>query len=139
MQKKTAGMVGKTKMKIGAGLIVAGAAAAAGYYFYASPKAKTHRKIVAKWATDMKKEVLVQTKKLKEVSPKAYEAIVDRVAKTYAIARSVDAKDLKRAAAELKANWKLVQGETKKVVRKAARKTVSDTKKVVKAVAKRTK
>ena len=109
---------GKTAMKIGAGLVAAGAAAAAGYYFYGSKKAKSHRKIAAKWATDMKNEVIKETKRLEQDGPKIFAAIVDRVAKKYQAARSVDAADLKRAANELKANWEMVQRETKRAVRK---------------------
>lgn len=107
----------KTALEIGAGLIATGAAAA-GYYFYASKDAKKNRKIAAKWATDMKKEVEKEVKRLESTSPKAFAAVVDRIAKTYQIARSVDASDVKRAAQELKANWDTVQRETKKTVRK---------------------
>jgi hypothetical protein len=104
---------GKNVMKVGAGLATAAAVAAAGYYFYGSKKAKSHRKIAAKWATDMKKEVIKEAKHLENVSPKAFSAIVDRVAKTYSVARSIDATNLKRAANELKANWEMIKRETK--------------------------
>lgn len=110
---------GVAAMKIGAGIVAAGAAAAAGYYFYGSKSAKKHRKIAAKWATDMKNEVVKEAKRLGKISPKTYAAIVDRVAKTYVSARSVDAADLKRAAKELKANWDMVQRETQRTVRKS--------------------
>lgn len=110
---------GKTAVKVGAGLAVATVAAVTGYYFYGSKNAKSHRKIVAKWATDMKKEVIRETKHLEKVSPKAFSAIVDRVAKTYSIAQSVDSADLKRAVKELKENWDMVKRETKKTVRKS--------------------
>ena len=126
-------MTGKTAMKIGAGLLAAGAAATAGYYFYGSKNAKAHRKVAAKWATDMKKEVIKETKKLEKASPKAFAAIVDRVAKTYQDVRSVDVADVKRAANELKANWDMVQRETKRTARKSA----SRAKKTVKKVAKK--
>lgn len=129
--KKTT-RVGKTAMKIGAGLAAAGAAAAAGYYFYGSKQAKKHRKTVVKWATDMKKEVIRETKRLQHVSPKAFGAIVDRVAKTYQVARSVKAADVKRAANELKANWDMLQHETKRTVRKTVRKNISRAKARVK-------
>ncbi|MDD2657740.1 MAG: hypothetical protein PHD04_03735 [Candidatus Pacebacteria bacterium] len=119
----------KNMMKVGAGLAAAGAAAAAAgyYYFYGSTTAKKHRKIAAKWATAMKKEVLKETKRLEKASPKAFAAIVDRVAKTYEIARSVDTAELRRAAKELKENWETVQREAKRTVRGSvarAKKTV---------------
>lgn len=126
--KKTTG----TAIKIGAGLAAVAATAVAGYYFYGSKGAKKHRKIVAKWATDMKKEVIKEAKQLKNAGPKEFSKIVDRVAKTYSIARSIDSADLKRAAKELKANWDMVKRETKKTVRKSvsqAGATVKRTKK----------
>lgn len=110
---------GKTVAKVGAGLAAATVAAVAGFYFYGSKNAKSHRKIAAKWATDMKKEVIKEAKQLKNAGPKEFSKIVDRVAKTYSIARSVDSADLKRAAKELKANWDMVKRETKKTVRKS--------------------
>lgn len=124
--KKTAS-TGKTAMKIGAGLAAAGAAAAAGYYFYGSTHAKKHRNIAAKWAADMKKEVVKEAKNLKNLSPEAFAAVVDRIAKTYQGARSIQAKDVRRAANELKANWDMIRRETKRTVRTSAsraRKTI---------------
>lgn len=106
-------------MKVGAGLVAAGAAAAAGYYFYGSKNAKKHRKIAAKWADDMEKEVVREAKRLEKSSPEAFAAVVDRVANMYRGARSVNAADVKRAANELKANWDMVQRETKRTVRKS--------------------
>ncbi|MHB8660703.1 MAG: hypothetical protein ACYC75_02055 [Minisyncoccota bacterium] len=115
MAKKT------TKGKIAAGMAVGlaavGALAATGYYFYGSKHAKAHRKITAKWATDMKREVIRETKRLKKVSPREFEKIVDRVASTYRGFRSVNAADLKRATNELKSNWDMVQREAQKTAR----------------------
>ncbi len=121
---------GKTLMGVGAGLVAAGAAAAAGYYFYGSKNAKSHRNAAAKWVGDMKKEVVKEAKRLENVDPKAFAAIVDRVAKTYQGARSVNIEDVKRAATELKANWDMIQKEVKGTVRKG----VSRAKKAVKKV-----
>ena len=125
----------KTAIEIGAGLAAAGAAAAAGYYFYGSKGAKKHRKIAAKWATDMQKEVMAEAKRLKKTSPEAFAVIVDRVAGAYQAARSVKAADVKRAAKELKTNWDLLQRETKRTVRTG----VSKAKKAGKRVVKRAK
>jgi len=108
---------GKLAAEIGAGLAAAGAAAAAGYYFYGSSKAKQHRKVAAKWANDMKKEVVREAKRLKKVDPKALARVVDSVASTYRGVRSVNAADLKRAANELKSNWKLVHQEARQAGR----------------------
>lgn len=116
MEKKSG--KGKITLKISAGLVAAGAVAAAGYYFYGSEKAKKHRKIASKWAANMKKEVLQEAKKLEDVSSKTIAVVVDRVAKTYRADRTTDAADLKRAATELKTNWEKLQREAKRAVKK---------------------
>jgi hypothetical protein len=131
MKKMT--RAGKTAIEIGAGLAAAGAAAAAaGYYFYSSDNAKKHRKIAATWATDMKKKVVKEVKHLGNVSPKAFATIVDNVAKTYQTAKKVDVADLKRATNELKANWDMVQRETKRTARKSIATAKTATKRIVK-------
>ena len=114
MKKTKTKNTGKTAMKIGAGLVAAGAAAMAGYYFYGSKDAKKHRKIAAKWATDMKKEVMKEARGLEKISPKAFATIVDGVAKTYQNARSVNAADVRRAANELKKNLATIKLEMKR-------------------------
>ena len=133
MTKKTS--AGKIVAEIGAGLVAAGAAAATGYYFYGSKDAKKNRKIAARWATDMKKEVLKEAKRLENATPKTFAAVVDSVAKTYQAARSVDAADVKRAANELKANWEMVQREAKRTVRKSVARAKTSAKRVVKKAA----
>ena len=115
---------------IGAGIAVVGAAAAAGYYFYASDKAKQHRKVAAKWATEMKNEVIKDSKRLQAVSPKTVATIVDAVAQTYRDVKNIDAKELKKASRELKSNWKKIKdeaGKSKKQITKAAKKSVRKT------------
>lgn len=124
---------GKVAAGIGAGMLAVGAAAA-GYYFYASPKAGKHRKLAAKWARDMKQEVMRDAKRLGAMSAKDFAKIVDGVAVAYRSARSVDAAELRRAANELKANWHMMHQELhkstgkkaapakKKAVKKAAKK-----------------
>jgi hypothetical protein len=93
---------------VGAGLAAAGAA---GYYFYASPKAKSHRKIAAKWATDLKDDVVREAKKVQKLRAKDFAKIVDVAAEAYHGIRSIDAGDVRRAAKELKSNWQSVQEE----------------------------
>ena len=119
----------KTAAEVGAGLAAVAAVAGAGYYFYASPKAKKHRAAASKWAQGMKADVLKEARKLKKVDQKQIANVVDAAAAAYATARSVNAKDLKAAANELKRNWKNVQAEigsraakAVKSVRKAASK-----------------
>lgn len=122
----------KKAVKVSAGVAAATAvAAAAGYYFYASKNAKDHRKIAAKWAGEFKKKAIEEVKMLKKATPKAFGTIVDKAAKAYA---HIDAKELKKAAKELKTNWKMVQAE---FMQKAPAKKMAKT--APKKVAKKTK
>lgn len=125
--KKT---TGKILAEVGAGLAAVGAAAAAGYYFYGSDNAKKHRKVVVKWADDMKKEVLKEAKRLGSSTPKAFAVVVDRVAKTYEGARAIDTAEVKRAAKELKANWDMIQHEAKRTVRKSVSRAKATAKRI---------
>lgn len=122
----------KTKVELGAGaLAVAAAAGAAGYYFYGSKDAKKHRQAASSWAKGMKREVVKEAKKLKKLDQKAMATVVDKAAAMYEGVRSVDQKDLRAAAAELKRHWQMVKGEVtggartvKKAVKKAPKKAV---------------
>jgi hypothetical protein len=118
--------VGKVAAQIGAGLLAAGAA---GYYFYASPTAEKNRKIAAKWAGDMKREVVREAKRLKQVNAKDFAKVVDTVARTYAGVRSVNMQDVQRAARELKANWERVREEMNKGKSSTASRSTRTTKK----------
>jgi hypothetical protein len=109
------------KKGIGAGIVAAGAAAA-GYYFYASKNAAKNRRIAAKWATDLKKDVIRETKRLKKIDNPAVTAIVDRVSHAYENVRGLDRNDLKKAASELKDNAQNVIRELRKTAA-AARKS----------------
>jgi len=110
----------KTKVALGVGLgLAAAAAAGAGYYFYGSPKSSAHRKKAAKWAGDLKSDVLKKAKKLQKFDEKAFKVIVDESAKAYERLKSVDESDVRAAAAELKANWKNVEKELSRVAKKS--------------------
>lgn len=142
--KKTSG--GVIAAEIGAGLAAVGAAAAAGYYFYGSKQAKKHRKAAAKWAHDLKNEVLRETGSLEKMDAEDIAKVVDTVAAAYRGVRSINAADLRRASNELKSNWKLVQMEAQKTARAgtARAKTVgkrvlSRSKKTVKKIVRKAK
>lgn len=142
MAKKTS--KGIVAAEIGAGLAAAGAAAAASYYFYASKNAKQHRKVAAKWADNMKKEVIKEAKHLEKISEKDFAKVVDMVAATYSDVRSIKAADLKRAASELKSNWDMIQRELERTGRKdvsrakvVGKKALSGAKKAVKKMVKK--
>ncbi len=132
----------KTAMEVGAGVLAAAAVAGAGYYFYGDKNAKKHRKAANKWVKDMKKDVVREAKKLKRMDQKAMARIVDKAAAMYEGVRSVDRKDLRAAAGELKRNWEMVKSEVRggarKVVKRATKKSVKKTaKKAVKKAVKK--
>ncbi len=134
--------ISKKKIALGVGAGVAGVAAlAAGYYFFGATKAATNRKKAAKWATDLKADVVKHAKKMKAMDQKAYHAIVDEATKAYKTMKSIDAKDLAAAAAELKSNWDHLHAEVSRVAKKksvVAKKAVAKAVKTVKkAVAKK--
>lgn len=140
--------------EIGAGVVAAGAAAAAGYYFYGDKNAKKHRQAASAWAKGMKAQVVKEAKKVKKLDQKTMAAIVDSAAMAYAGARSVNAADVKLAAAELKKHWQVIQKEVasegrsvkkavkkavKKGAKKAAKKTSKKAVKKAKKISKRSK
>lgn len=122
---------------LAAGAVVAGiAAAAAGYYFYMSKDAKKHRKIVADWAGDFKKEVVKDVKALSHVSQETVMEVIDNAVEVYKKTRNIGENELMQAANELKENWDKLQKSGKKVT-KRAKKTVAKVKKVVKKTTKK--
>lgn len=137
--KKKSGMGVKSAVGI---IAAAAAASAAGYYFYASKDASKNRKIAAKWANDMKKEVIKKAKQVKALDSKAMAIIVDEAASAYHKIRSIDKADIASASAELKKNWQsiakelgVVSGAAKKSTKaavKATKKVVTKAKKAVK-------
>ncbi len=113
-----------------------------GYYFYASPKATKNRKVAAKWATDMKSQVMKAAKQAKKVDRATIEKIVMSTAKTFEGMRVQNQAEVQRAAKELKANWQELVKElgkdtahAKKAVKKAVKTTTKVAKKAVKKMA----
>lgn len=109
-KKGKSGKVGK----VGAGVVAAAALAAAGYYFYASQNAKKNRQVAAKWAIDMKRDVVKRAKALKNVDRAAVAAVVEQSARAYKGIRGLDRGEVERAAKELKNNWQKIARELKK-------------------------
>ncbi len=138
MAKKTVQGVSRTGAGVGlAALAAAGAAAAAGYYFYASENAPKHRKIAAAWAGKLKRDVMIEAKKLQKVDKTAVMKIVDKAAKAYATnAPKIDKTALMQAAKELKAHWDEVRTEVVGVP--AAKRAARPAKKTAKKAAKKT-
>ena len=93
-------------MKTSTKLLATAAAGAAGYYFYASTNAKKHRKIAAKWAGDLKEDVIKQARVVGDkVDKQAIMNVVDGVASAYETVRGINRNDIQKAAGELKKNW----------------------------------
>lgn len=102
-------MVNKKQVSIGAGALAA--AVAAGYYFYASKNAPEHRRVAARWAGGLKKEALREVKRLKKLDRAQVMKAIDAASALYDGARSVDRKEVVRAAKELKNNWQALVSE----------------------------
>jgi hypothetical protein len=134
-------MIKKSTASKGLGVAAALAGvAAAGYYFYASPEAKQHRKIATKWASTMKSDVLKQAKALKNIDRKSVEAIIMNAQKTYKGLKNMDHKEVERAARELKMNWQEIVKEVGKgasTAKKTAKKVVTSAEKAVKKTVKK--
>ncbi len=128
----------KRNSALGAGALAAGAALAAGYYFYGSKDAKKHRKAAEKWANDLKKDVAREIKDLEKVSKKDVTRIVNQAAKSYAALSELDTSDVMAAAKELKDNWETLTDEVTKKTKKTTKKARSTAKKAVKTAKKRT-
>lgn len=119
----------KTKVALGVGLGLAAAAAGAGYYLFGTQSGKAARTKAAKWADELKADVVKKAKKLEKFDAKAYQTIIDESTKAFERMKSIDKADLKAAALELKKNWQHIEAEMKRVAKK-------ETKVVKKAVAK---
>lgn len=119
-------MADTKKGRLARGVLAAAALAAAGYYFYASKDAKKNRRVAAKWAGELKKDVVKRAKALKNVDRAAVVAIVEQSARAYKGIRGLDRKEVERAASELKKNWQKIAKELKKgsaSVKSAAKRT----------------
>ena len=117
-----------TGAKVGIGLAASAAAAAAGvasYYFYAHKNAAKNRRIVAKWANDLKDDVVSRARKLKKLDRQAIVALVDQAVATYETVRDIDRSDLERAAKELKDNWQKIISELPQAARSSIREVKS--------------
>lgn len=130
----------KQAIAVGAGL-AAVAAAAAGVYMLTGKNAKNRKKL-AKWATDMQKDVIKELNKAGKHTKASYQKVVDNVAKNYKGLKNVSATELAQVAAELKTHWDTISSEVSKastVVKKAAKKVAKKVpaKKVVKKATKK--
>lgn len=134
MAKKTAQKSSKTGLGLAA-LAAAGAAAAAGYYFYASENAPKHRKIAAKWAGNLKRDVVKEAKKLRKIDKAAVMKIVNQAQAAYTKnGPKIDKEALMKAASELKKHWDEIRDEAAPAVKTAKKAVKRAAKKVAKTV-----
>lgn len=135
----------KRAIAVGAG-VAAIAAAAAGVYMLTGKNAK-NRKKVAKWATDLKEDVILDLNKAGKASKDTYNKVVDAAVKNYKGLKNVNSAELTAMASELKSSWDKISAElskASKTVRKVVPKKVKRvakkvSKKVVKKAAKKVK
>jgi hypothetical protein len=116
---------------VGTGLLAGAAAIAAGYYFYASKDAKKHRQIAAKWAADLKDDVIKEAKKLKKIDKEALLGAIDKASEIYHTGKNIDRTDVAEAVKELKDNWQELAKEMKTNTRALIKKSKESSKKVV--------
>lgn len=94
----------KSEKVIGAGMVLAGVAAAA-TYFLTGKRGRENREKIAAWTLEMKAEVLEKMRKMKVVSKEAYYVLVDEVAVRYARLGRVSAAEMRNLTGELKGAW----------------------------------
>ncbi|HEX3100055.1 MAG TPA: hypothetical protein VHQ41_03755 [Patescibacteria group bacterium] len=130
----------KKALAVGAG-VAAIAAAAAGVYMMTGKHAK-NRKKVAKWATNLQEDVIIELNKAGKASKQTYNKIVDNTAKSYKGLKNVSAAELTAVAGELKSSWDNINAELskaskniRKVVPKVAKQAAKTAKKVAKKAA----
>lgn len=99
---------------IGAGVLTAAALTAAAAYLLSDKK--TMRRAKA-WAQKARKEVAKNVKATRKMSEKEYARIVDKATKHYAQLHEVTAPELRRAATDLKAEWKRLRKDAKVVAK----------------------
>ncbi len=114
------------------------AVAAAGYFLF-GPNGKNNRKVIKGWTVKMKGEVLEKIEKLKEITPEAYDAIIDEVAGKYAKLKHINEEEIKTVTADLKKYWKVISRDVKAKQGGVKKKVVATKKAVTKVVKKAVK
>jgi hypothetical protein len=102
----------KMAMEVGAGMITAAALAVAGAYVLSDKKRMAKAKT---WAAKARKEAAKNVKIAKRMSEREYVRIVDEATKRYGALHNVGGAELVKAAKDIKAEWKKIQSEAKKL------------------------
>jgi hypothetical protein len=103
--------------EIGGAITAATLAAAAGAYLLSDKKTKAKAK---KWAIEVRKEVVKNAKIAKQLGEKEYGRMVDEAIKRHAAFENLTAADVIKEGKALKAEWKKIQAEAKKMAKSYA-------------------
>ena len=126
-KKKVAKKGGNAKVwGIGGALTAATLAAAAGAYLLSDKKTKTKAK---KWVAEARKEIVKNAKVARKLGEKEYARIVDEAMKHHAALENLTAADVIKEGKALKAEWKKIQAEAKKIAKASAPKKAAAKKK----------
>jgi hypothetical protein len=112
--------------EIGGAITAATLAAAAGAYLLSDKKTKAKAK---KWAMEARKEIVKNAKVAKKLGEKEYARMVDEAMKHHASLENLTAADIIREGKALKAQWKKIQAEAKKMAKTHAPKKATTKKK----------
>ncbi len=94
----------------------------AGAYYLLGPNAKEHQKKVKGLMTKMKKEVIKDVKKVKDLTAPTYNKIVDTVSETYTKNYDEYKKDIQGFAKKLKEEWEDASKLVKKKISSSKKK-----------------
>jgi hypothetical protein len=112
--------------EIGGALTAAAIAAAAGAYLLSDKKTKAKAKA---WVMKARTEIVKNAKTAKKLGEKEYGHIVEQAVKHYGSMEKLTPADVMAAGKELKNEWKKIQAEAAKMVKKAPIKKVAAKKK----------
>ncbi len=130
-KKKVIKKAGSAKAwEIGGAITAATLAAAAGAYLLSDKKTKAKTK---KWAMEARKEVIKNVKMAKKLGEKEYGRVVDEAMKHHAALENLTAADVIKEGKALKAEWKKIEAEAKKMAKAYAPKKAAAKKAVHKA------
>jgi hypothetical protein len=112
--------------EIGGAVTAAVLAAAAGVYLLSDKKTKTKAK---KWVVAARKEIVKNAKVAKKLGEKEYGHMVDQAIKRYGSMEDMTPAEMIAAGKELKAEWKKIHAEAKKMAKAYAPKKATGKKK----------
>ncbi len=105
MKKQSSKRSARKVLALGVGIAALSAAA----YALFGPAGSKNRKKLKGWALAMYGEIMDRVERTKDLTEPAFHKIVDEVSKKYALLKHIDSKDLNRALAEIKKQWKKIK------------------------------